>query len=96
MFHPTNNPTYYELINKTIRKIGIDSYRNYSLNIIDLNKERNMTYVKNYKLPSNEGYCITCLLSWTEIDATIDVIGCPNNNQLNFSLNTTYELGNNF
>eukprot|EP01084_Bolivina_argentea_P270301 459572_1 len=87
---PSQPPTYTFIRRKTRYRIGENSYFNYSNNIIDLNKERDMTYNSPYVLPDitkpngqkvtgdNRPWKVTAILAWADIDASIELLGCPN------------------
>eukprot|EP01083_Nonionella_stella_P179915 640099_1 len=85
---PTSSPTYKNVKRQTKRNIDVDSFQFHSDNIIPLSARHNVTY-KNYHLPDGKRpdgtvipgkerkWCLTCILAWADIDATIELDGCP-------------------
>ena len=81
---PTYSPTAYIFQGKITGNHSGLLY--HSENIYELS-QRNMTYNSPYRLPDNSSkYCVTCLLAWSDIDASIDVPGCKQNNHTFFNL----------
>ena len=76
---PTDSPTSYIWHGKIT--LNYKYYFFHSNNVYDLLQRNNMTYNTPYRLPDNSTkYCVTCLLAWSDIDASIDVPGCRNQN----------------
>eukprot|EP01083_Nonionella_stella_P076128 207275_1 len=87
---PTQAPTWKRVTRQTKRVVGVDSIQIHSNNIIPLSQRDagNITY-KDYYLPNirkpdgsvvsghDRPFCLTCILAWADIDASIELEGCP-------------------
>lgn len=71
---PTQSPTWRVHDHVTDRSDGNISYEKWSTNIYPLSF-RNQTLL-NFTVPDDKPYCLTCVLAWPELDATIHVEGC--------------------
>eukprot|EP01084_Bolivina_argentea_P015431 28880_1 len=76
-FHPTRLPTQtptFTVYDHATNRNNNSSFTKYSTNIYPLS-DRNVTLL-NFTVPGDKPYCLTCILAWADIDASIEMTGC--------------------
>eukprot|EP01084_Bolivina_argentea_P270307 459589_1 len=94
--NPSISPTFRFIRARTKRIIGVDSYVFHSDNIIPLSDRDNGNIkYSNYYLPNkiesngniklgqNRAYCVSCVLAWSDIDASVELNNCDDYNTSN-------------